>query len=164
MSEHLQASTPDYDPARDLDPDIHPFELDQRLANDCILMGHFGLSELLLMNDANYPWFILVPRRPDVTEIYHLSQPDQQQLLFESSMLASNLADIFDADKMNVAALGNVVAQLHLHHVVRHQGDPAWPAPVWGKLPAKPYTDEQIQHLRERVNTMLDDVADYRSC
>lgn len=153
----------DYDPDRELDPGLQPYHLHPQLAKDCVLLGQFLLSDLLLMNDANYPWFILVPRRADVSEIYHLSLQDQQQLIVESSVLASNLVDIFDADKINIAALGNVVPQLHIHHVVRSQQDPAWPAPVWGRVTAIPYSSAQIEELRERVNTLLENCADYQS-
>lgn len=131
------------------------FELDPRLAADCIVIGDFPLCRLLLMNDANYPWFILVPRRAGVTEIYHLSEQEQQQLMHESSFLAENLHDIFAARKMNVAALGNVVAQLHVHHVVRHEDDPAWPAPVWGAGAAKPYNDELLHEIQQKLEMML---------
>ncbi|SFG42739.1 HIT domain-containing protein [Neptunomonas qingdaonensis] len=131
------------------------FELDSRLANDCIVLGDFPLSRLLLMNDANYPWFILVPRRAGATEIYHLSPQDQHQLIDESSELAEIMADSFSARKMNIANLGNMVPQLHLHHVARHEGDPAWPGPVWGKQPAVRYSEEQIAQIRKRVESML---------
>ncbi len=131
------------------------FELDSRLNSDCITLGDFPLSRLLLMNDANYPWFILVPRRAEVSEIYHLSPSDQGQLLHESSFLSENLHDVFDADKMNVAALGNVVKQLHVHHVVRFEGDPAWPAPVWGAVAAKPYAQEQIREIHQKLQMMM---------
>lgn len=125
------------------------FTLDARLAQDSLLLGRFPLCQLRLLNDANYPWFILVPERADIREIYQLTAADQQQLLLESSHLARHLADHFHADKLNIAALGNIVPQLHLHHIVRYQHDPAWPAPVWGKLPATPYTAAQIATLRE---------------
>lgn len=116
------------------------FRLDPRLQQDCRELGRFPLCRLLLMRDANYPWFILVPARAGITEIYQLASDDQQQLLRESSRLAEVLARQFRADKINIAALGNVVAQLHLHHIVRYRGDPAWPAPVWGQAPAQAYT------------------------
>ncbi|GGK61042.1 HIT domain-containing protein [Amphritea balenae] len=137
------------------------FELDSRLENDCITLGNFPLSRLLLMNDANYPWFILVPRRAEASEIYHLSAEDQVQLLHESSFLAENLHDVFDGDKMNIAAIGNMVKQLHLHHVVRYQGDVAWPAPVWGAKPAIPYTNEQIHSIYQKLELMLNDEVDF---
>lgn len=128
------------------------FKLDGQLASDCIVVGDFKLCTLLLMKDAQYPWFILVPRREDMTEIFQLSSADRTQLMDESCLLAEKLKDAFAADKMNIAALGNVVSQLHLHHVVRHRNDAAWPAPVWGKLPvvACPQTliAERIGKLR----------------
>lgn len=131
------------------------FELDPRLANDCIVMGDFPLCRLLLMNDANYPWFILVPRRAGATEIYHLSKDEQHQLIDESSMVAEIMADSFSAEKMNIANLGNMVPQLHIHHVARHEGDPAWPGPVWGKHPAIPYTQEKINRIHTRIKSMI---------
>lgn len=120
------------------------FRLDSQLAADTTVLGNFPLSRLLLSKDANYPWCILVPRCEDITEIYHLTEQDQQQLLVESSHLAQMLMSIFKGDKMNIAALGNVVAQLHIHHVVRYHDDVAWPGPVWGKGSARPYLGGQL--------------------
>lgn len=108
------------------------FTLDSRLQQDCLLVGDFPLCRLLLMNDASYPWFILVPRREEVSEIFQLDGADQRQLWQETSLLAETLKDTFAADKMNVATLGNVVSQLHMHVIVRRRDDAAWPAPVWG--------------------------------
>lgn len=133
------------------------FTLDQRLQQDTVLLGDFPLCRLLLMNDANYPWFILVPRRDEVSELFQLDAQEQQQLWRESTELAEVLKDTFKADKMNVATLGNVVSQLHMHVIVRRKGDPAWPAPVWGKHPAKAYSDEQVAALRDKLRMALDD-------
>lgn len=133
------------------------FTLDQRLQQDTLLLGDFPLCRLLLMNDANYPWFILVPRRNEVSELFQLDAQEQQQLWRESTELAEVLKDTFKADKMNVATLGNVVSQLHMHVIVRRKDDPAWPAPVWGKHPAKPYSDEQVSALRSKLRMVLDD-------
>jgi diadenosine tetraphosphate (Ap4A) HIT family hydrolase len=119
--------------------DLHP-----QLQKDCLLVGRFPLCRLLLMHDANYPWFILVPDREGISEIFQLSEEDQIQLLRESSLLSAVLVERFHADKLNIAALGNVVPQLHIHHVVRYRDDPAWPAPVWGRVPARPYTPEGV--------------------
>ena len=127
------------------------FSLHPRLQADTIEIGCFTLSRLLLMNDSQYPWFILVPMREELTEIYQLSEQDQALLQRESSHLAKALAEIYDADKMNVASIGNIVSQLHVHHVVRYKKDIAWPAPVWGKFEAVPYTDVQIAEIRERL-------------
>lgn len=123
------------------------FELHPQLAGDCFTLGDFPLSRLLLMNDCQYPWFILVPRRANLREIYQLSEPDQQQLLRESSYLSDYLMKHFAGDKLNVAALGNMVPQLHLHHIVRYAADPAWPRPVWGVLPAQAYDDAARESL-----------------
>ena len=127
------------------------FVLDSRLQQDCLVLGNFPLCQLLLSNDANYPWFILVPRRAGIREVFELDAADQQQLWQEASCLAGALKASYNADKMNVAALGNVVSQLHVHVIVRHHDDAAWPAPVWGKHPAVAYGDEQVQAIRQRL-------------
>jgi diadenosine tetraphosphate (Ap4A) HIT family hydrolase len=133
------------------------FTLDPVLSGDCFVLGDFPLCRLLLMNDANYPWFILVPRRAGLREIYELDAGDQRQLMAESCRLSASLAACFNADKMNVAALGNVVAQLHVHHVVRYRDDRAWPAPVWGRLPAVPYEESEVVEVASRLRGALGD-------
>lgn len=120
------------------------FALDSRLQQDTVWLGDYPLCSLLLMNDAQYPWFILVPRREDVSELFQLDAADQLQLWRETTALAEVLKDCFAADKMNVATLGNMVSQLHMHVIVRRCEDAAWPAPVWGKHPAQAYTPEQL--------------------
>lgn len=135
------------------------FSLDPRLQQDTIHLGAFPLSLLLLMDDCTYPWLILVPKRAGIREIYQLAPADQQQLMRESCHLAETLAALFHADKLNIAALGNVVPQLHLHHVVRFGTDPAWPAPVWGRAPAVPYRPEQLEALRARLLPHLKDFS-----
>jgi diadenosine tetraphosphate (Ap4A) HIT family hydrolase len=122
-------------------------ELHPQLKKDCLLLGQFELCKLLLMQDANYPWFILVPDREGITEIYQLDEQDQQQLMRESSIMARLLVEVFHADKVNIAALGNVVPQLHVHHIARYRNDPAWPAPVWGACAVQGYDDEALQAL-----------------
>lgn len=133
------------------------FALDPRLQQDTLPIGDFPLCRLLLSNDSNYPWFILVPRRADISELFQLDDADQQQLWRETTAFAELLKDSFDADKLNVAALGNVVSQLHMHVIVRRRDDAAWPAPVWGKHPARPYTAEQVATIRERLRLVLVD-------
>jgi diadenosine tetraphosphate (Ap4A) HIT family hydrolase len=128
---------------------IHP-----QLEKDCVLLGNFPLSYLLLNRDAHYPWFILVPDREDISEIYQLDNTDQQQLMTESCHLAEKLALHFKADKMNIAALGNIVPQLHIHHIVRYKHDKAWPAPVWGKVEAQVYTAYQLEQLSEKIRAL----------
>ncbi len=124
------------------------FELDARLQRDTVLVGRFPLSLLLLNKDANYPWCILVPARVAIQEIYELGARDRQQLLDESSRLAIALTELFSPDKLNIAALGNVVPQLHLHHIVRYRSDPAWPAPVWGAVPSLDYPAGKLAQRR----------------
>ncbi|PYC27358.1 HIT family protein [Aquipseudomonas alcaligenes] len=131
------------------------FALDPRLQQDTLAIGDFPLCRLLLMNDANYPWFILVPRREAVSELFQLDQADQQQLWLETTRLAETFKDAFVADKMNVATLGNLVSQLHMHVIVRRRDDPAWPAPVWGRLPARPYEVAEIAALQQRLRLVL---------
>ena len=131
------------------------FQLHERLQQDCILIGRFSLCQLLMMNDSQFPWFILVPERADIKEIYQLSVADRQLLSEESCFLAENMADLFKADKMNMAAIGNMVPQLHIHHIVRYQTDKAWPAPVWGKFIAEAYTEQQIIELTDKVRAQL---------
>ena len=131
------------------------FQLHERLQQDCILIGRFSLCQLLMMNDSQFPWFILVPERADIKEIYQLSVADRQLLSVESCFLAENMADLFKAHKMNMAAIGNMVPQLHIHHIVRYQIDKAWPAPVWGKFAALPYTELQIIELTDKVRAQL---------
>ena len=111
------------------------FHLHPQLNADCIKIGKLALSRLLLMNDSQFPWFILVPEIAGVTEIYQLNKAQRSLLIEESSALAELLATLYKADKINIAAIGNVVPQLHVHHVVRYKHDKAWPAPVWGKFP-----------------------------
>ena len=131
------------------------FALDSRLQQDTLPIGDFPLCRLLLSNDSNYPWFILVPRREDISEIFQLDVADQLQLWQETTTLAQTLKDSFDADKLNIAALGNVVSQLHMHVIVRKREDAAWPAPVWGKHPAMPYSAEQVAAIREQLQRVL---------
>jgi diadenosine tetraphosphate (Ap4A) HIT family hydrolase len=104
------------------------------------------------MNDSNYPWFILVPDRDDIREIYQLDTADREQLLDESCRLSEFVMSAFEGDKLNVAALGNQVPQLHLHHIVRYTTDSAWPGPVWGKFPALSYTDQALSVIRSSFN------------
>lgn len=131
------------------------FALDQRLQQDTLVIGDFPLCRLLLSNDSNYPWFILVPRINGISEVFHLDVADQQKLWEETTGLAQLLSDGLGADKMNIGALGNVVSQLHVHVIVRKRDDAAWPAPVWGKHPARPYTEEQVVALRARLRELL---------
>ncbi|RNF49762.1 HIT domain-containing protein [Marinomonas hwangdonensis] len=133
------------------------FELNSVLERDTILIGHFPLCQLRIMNDSQFPWFILVPQRNDVSEIYQLVDEDRLQMMAESCLLAEALHDAFSATKLNVAALGNQVSQLHLHHIVRYKSDPCWPDPVWGKLKSIPYTNENLAEILLKVQSLLSD-------
>jgi len=129
------------------------FALDPRLRQDTIDVGSLSLCRLLLMNDCRYPWFILVPQRENLCEIHHMEEIDRQQLWVESMQLSAWMERFFNFAKLNVAALGNVVSQLHLHHVARSIDDPAWPGPVWGHSSAVHYSVEEIEKLRQVVRT-----------
>lgn len=132
------------------------FVLHERLEADTVSLGQSRLCEIRLMNDSNWPWILLVPRVAGVREIYQLTKEQQQQLLAESSMLGEGMMDLFGGDKLNVAALGNMVPQLHLHHIVRFEGDPAWPGPVWGKLSPTRYGGAELAELAGRLSPLLD--------
>ncbi|HEC58369.1 MAG TPA: HIT domain-containing protein [Methylophaga sp.] len=135
------------------------FTLDPRLQQDTLYIAEFSLCKVLLMNDARFPWVILVPKITGLTEIFELDEAGQQQLMIESNFVAGQLKKVIQADKMNVAALGNVVSQLHIHHVARFISDESWPAPVWGKGQAIAYTpaesDAVIMLLRSEFSRLI---------
>ena len=129
---------------------LHP-----QLDRDSARLGDLPLSRVLVMNDANYPWLILVPRRPDITEVIDLGEAEQAELMTEVARAARALRDVTQCHKLNIAALGNAVPQLHVHVIARFRHDPAWPKPVWGVVPARSYEpgalDRFGQSLRERI-------------
>lgn len=135
------------------------FQLHPRLQEDCFVVGSFALSQLLMMNDSQYPWFILVPQRLDISEIYQLNDSDRQQLQQESCLLAEKIVSIYQPDKLNIAAIGNLVPQLHLHHVARFKTDKAWPTPIWGKFAPRAYAEQDalvhITRLRKSLQGQL---------
>lgn len=128
-------------------------QLDPRLQQDSVPIGRFSLCCLRISRDSNYPWFLLIPDREGVREIHELAPDDQARLMRESSTLARALEAVFAPDKLNIAALGNIVPQLHVHHIVRYKGDAAWPDPVWGKVPAVPYDPVR---LKDRIRRLRD--------
>jgi diadenosine tetraphosphate (Ap4A) HIT family hydrolase len=136
-------------------PGKSDFILDPRLAGDTHLVGDLGLSRVLLMDDARFPWLILVPRRANLRELIDLDANDQQRLLAEINRCAQTLQTQFAPGKLNIAALGNVVAQLHVHVIARHAHDAAWPRPVWGfgeRVPyAPPGLHARVGALREAL-------------
>lgn len=130
------------------------FTLDRRLNSDTLRLGSSSLSELLLMNNSFVPWFILVPR-VEVVEFYELSDEQQQQLLKEINLLSAFVKKEFGVDKLNVATIGNVVAQMHVHIVGRSEGDFCWPGVVWGEKKIKHYDDEQLHKIRQLLYQSL---------
>lgn len=119
---------------------LHP-----QLQKDTIDIGDLPLSRVLVIKDANYPWLLLVPRRPDVAEIIDLNEVEQAQLMTETSRVGRALKDITRCDKLNIAALGNLVPQLHVHLIARRTNDAAWPRPVWGVMPPLPHDPQEVQ-------------------
>lgn len=134
------------------------FSLHPQLQKDCFVLGNFPLCKLLMMNDYHFPWFILVPKQENISEIFQLSESDQTRLIKESATFAELVKGEFKADKMNVAALGNQVPQLHIHVIARFSFDTAWPYPVWGR--AQPLAYEKNQ-LLERVDRLK---AVFKNC
>lgn len=132
------------------------FTLHERLAADTVRIGSLPLSELLLMNDARFPWCILVPRRDGMRDVIDLEPADIEQLHRESLALQRALREIFAPDKLNVAAIGNVVPQLHIHHIARFRSDSEWPAPVWGRGSAQPYDNVTRAERIARLKAALD--------
>lgn len=126
------------------------FQLHPQLAADSVFLADWPLCQLRLINDQQYPWFILVPRREGARDVIDLTEAEQQQLWAESRTLSLYLRQDYQPDKLNLAALGNMVPQLHLHHIARFVQDPSWPAPVWGKYPAKAYSALQLMEIQHR--------------
>ena len=131
------------------------FDLDERLGADTVEVIDLPLCKLLLMKDANYPWLILVPRRSNISEVFELSLEDQIQLMREASYVAQRLKDYTYAAKINVATLGNIVKQLHIHVVARFEEDLAWPGPVWGKGPAKAYSESELEKCLSDLKSLF---------
>jgi diadenosine tetraphosphate (Ap4A) HIT family hydrolase len=127
------------------------YTLDSRLAADTLPIGDLSLCSALLLDDARFPWFVLVPRRANLTEVTDLSDEDAAMLIGEIRVATRVMLELAKPDKVNVAALGNVVPQLHVHVVARFLSDPAWPGPVWGHGTRAPYPDHAAAALVERA-------------
>ncbi|MBI5491627.1 MAG: HIT domain-containing protein [Deltaproteobacteria bacterium] len=127
------------------------FRLDGRLENDTVMVSSLRLSLVLLMNNSDYPWLVLVPRKEGVREIYELEAHDRAALMDEITAASKVIAGLFKPDKINIGSLGNIVPQLHVHVVGRRQGDKAWPGPVWGGPPGRPYSEDEIASLSEKL-------------
>ncbi|AFJ01328.1 HIT family hydrolase, diadenosine tetraphosphate hydrolase [Methylophaga frappieri] len=132
------------------------FKLHPQLKNDTFPVGDLPLCQVLLMKDARFTWLIMVPRRDAVSEVFELNMKDQQQFWHESALVAEKLKKLSHADKINLAALGNQVPQLHMHVIARFQSDAAWPLPVWGQGDADQFTDETADQTLSQLREMLD--------
>jgi diadenosine tetraphosphate (Ap4A) HIT family hydrolase len=131
------------------------FTLDPRLDGDTLAIGDLALSSVLLLDDARFPWFVLVPRVAEATEITDLSDEDAHTLMGEIRIATRVMLELAKPDKVNVGALGNVVSQLHVHVVGRFRSDPAWPGPVWGHGSRSPYPPHAASALIERARTLF---------
>lgn len=130
--------------------------LDERIANSTFLVAELPLSNLYLQNESRFPWLVLVPRLDDVSELIDLSEADQQQMMREIALVSTLMQAKFAPTKLNVANLGNVVAQLHVHVVARYANDPAWPDPIWGQFSApEKYDDQTAQTLIQDIQAQL---------
>ncbi|WP_318409882.1 HIT family protein [Photobacterium leiognathi] len=137
------------------------FTLHPRLESDTTVLGDFPLSRVLLSKEALGPWIILVPRVDELREIHHLPEQDQFQLMRESSAIAALLENDYQAEKINVGALGNLVPQLHLHHIARFSNDIAWPGPIWGNTDSTQRSDELQAALAEELRVELSQIEGF---
>jgi diadenosine tetraphosphate (Ap4A) HIT family hydrolase len=131
------------------------FSLDPQLTADCEWLADLALCKVLLLKDANYPWLVLVPQVANCKEIIDLSDTQQEQLWRESATVSRVLQQLFNPDKLNVAALGNMVPQLHIHHIARFKNDISWPKPVWGQHPAKSYDADLLAERSAKIVQLL---------
>lgn len=136
------------------------FSLDQRLAGDTVVVCDWPLSRVLMINDRRFAWLILVPRRAGAVEAFDLSADDQAQLWREVTSLAGQLSQATGCRKVNIGALGNIVAQLHVHVIARREGDAAWPGPVWGVGLAERYDAAALKAEVQRWGALLRPPAD----
>jgi diadenosine tetraphosphate (Ap4A) HIT family hydrolase len=131
------------------------WRLDPQIALDTAAVGDLSLCAVRAMDDATYPWLVLVPRQAGVTEIIDLDQSDRTQLMAEISTAATALKKVTGCDKLNVGAIGNLVPQLHIHIVARRRGDPAWPKPVWGVAPPVAYEPQSLDVFVDAVRATI---------
>lgn len=131
------------------------FELHPQLAKDTDVIGHFPLCVALLHKDAAVPWVILVPKKANLKELHHLPMHEQQQFLLESQAINQALEALFQPDKLNLGALGNMVPQLHIHHIARFEHDVAWPGPVWGNTPGESRSEADQDTMLTKLRNVL---------
>ena len=134
-----------YDKGTCMPSDAPAWSLHSQLKKDTIDIGDLPLSRVLVIKDAHYPWLLLVPRQPDAVEIIDLDEVSQAQLMTEISRVSRALKEVTQCDKLNIAALGNLVPQLHVHIIARRASDPAWPRPVWGVMAPLAHDAEEVQ-------------------
>jgi diadenosine tetraphosphate (Ap4A) HIT family hydrolase len=135
------------------------FEVDARIESSSLLVAELPLCQVRLMNQADLPWLVLVPRRAGAVEVHHLAGADQALLWREVSRIAALMERLFNPDKMNIAALGNMVRQLHVHVIARFTSDPCWPRPVWighGGVAPRPYEKSDLATLLLRLQQGMD--------
>jgi len=132
------------------------FVLHPQLEKDSELITELNLCSVRLINDANYPWLILVPQVVNIEDVIDLSDNQQQILWQESAIVSRVLKHLFTPDKLNIATLGNMVPQLHLHHIVRYENDISWPKPIWGQVPLKAYHSEQFTKRVKLIKTEIE--------
>jgi diadenosine tetraphosphate (Ap4A) HIT family hydrolase len=137
-------------------PPHRAFALDPQLERNTTMVGDLPGSRVLLMNDANFPWLIAVPRHAGAFEIFDLGEAERAQLMGELALLAQLLKDLTGCHKINIAAIGNVVSQLHVHVVARRRDDPLWPRPVWGAQPPRPYAAAERDRLIEAIRRKIE--------
>ena len=127
------------------------FELDPRLASASSFVADWPLSRVILMNDARFPWLVLVPRRAGPSEVFDLSEADRVTLSQEYCRAGERLKALTKAEKINICAIGNMVPQLHVHVIARNQDDPVWPSPVWSRGYAVPYEPAALAEFLSRL-------------
>jgi diadenosine tetraphosphate (Ap4A) HIT family hydrolase len=131
------------------------FILNSQLQADTFFIADLKISRLLLMNDSNYPWLILVPRKIDLIDLTDLSFENQIEVLREINLVGKILQENFEAEKLNIAALGNIVRQLHIHVIARKKNDATFPKPVWGNAVAKPYIEQDAQDVINKIKSLF---------
>ena len=131
------------------------FQLHPQLAKDTTIIGEFPLCLALLHKDNAVPWVILVPKRENLKELHHLTMKEQQQFLYESQAVNQALEATFKPEKLNLGALGNMVPQLHIHHIARFKDDIAWPGPIWGNTNGEFRREEEQVSMLCRIKNVL---------
>lgn len=135
--------------------DKNLFNLDNRIASSCFHLGDWELSSVLLKNTRHYPWFLLVPRKIDVTEINQLSKADRYELMDEIDRISTIIKEYFKPNKLNIGAIGNIVSQLHVHVVARFTTDLSWPHSIWqpNSETEEPYLEHEnlVSNLRKKI-------------